>query len=216
MPDYSLGKIYMVYPKVDDVDEGDVYYGSTTVTLARRMARHRSSNNCSSKILFDKYGVENCFIELVEEYPCDTKEQLNKKEGEYIRNHKCINKYIAGRTPKEWLDDNINKMKEYHKEYYTENIDKLKEYKKQYRTENVDKLKETQKKYRTENVDKLKETRKKYCTENRDNILEYHKQYYDKTKDKISELNKQKASCPICNKELSKGSIPYHIKTQHK
>jgi hypothetical protein len=129
MPDYKLGKIYMVYPKVDNADEGDVYYGSTTVTLARRMSKHRSKTQC--KILFDKYGVENCFIELVEEYPCETKEQLNRKEGEYIRANKCVNKEVAGRTRKEWIEDNIDKFKEYNKQYRTENVDKIKEQMKQ-------------------------------------------------------------------------------------
>ena len=156
MPDYKLGKIYMIYPKVEDADEGDVYYGATTVTLARRMSEHRSKNNCSSKLLFDKYGVENCFIELVEEYPCETREHLNKKEGEYIRANKCVNKEVAGRTRKEWLYDNSDKVKE------------------------------------------------------------YKKQHYVKNRDKISEKKKQKSNCPICNKELTKLCIPYHIKTQHK
>tara|TARA_R110000822_G_scaffold299451_1_gene422428 strand:- start:224 stop:736 length:513 start_codon:yes stop_codon:yes gene_type:complete len=130
MPDYSLGKIYMIYPKVEDADEGDVYYGSTTNTLARRMSEHRRKE-CSSKILFDKYGVENCFIELVENYPCETKDELNKKEGEYIRNYKCVNKAIPGRTRKEYYIDNSDKVKEYKKQYYIENIDNIKEEKKQ-------------------------------------------------------------------------------------
>ena len=156
MPDYKLGKIYMVYPKVDNADEGDVYYGSTTVTLARRMAKHRTTKKCSSKLLFDKYGIENCFIELVEEYPCEIREQLNKKEGEYIRANKCVNKEVAGRTRKEWLCDNSDKMKEYKKQYYIENIDKLK----QYYIENCEKRKEHQKQYRTQNNDKIKEQQK--------------------------------------------------------
>lgn len=28
------------------------------------------------KLLFDKYGVENCKIKLYEEYPCDTELEL--------------------------------------------------------------------------------------------------------------------------------------------
>ena len=197
MPDYSLGKIYMVYPKVEDPDEGDVYYGSTTVTLARRMAKHRTTKSCSSKLLFDKYGVENCFIELVEEYHCETKEQLNKKEGEYIRNHKCVNKRIEGRTRKEWLYDNKGKITEKKKQYYVENQDNILEKQKQYDNKNKDKIKEYQKEYRIVN---------------RDKSVELNKQNYVKNRDKISELNKQKVSCPHCNKELSKASIQRHIR----
>jgi len=190
MPDYSSGKIYMVYPKVEDPDEGDVYYGSTTVTLARRMAVHRSKKNCSSKLLFDKYGVENCFIELVENYPCETKEQLYKKEGEYIRANKCINKNIAGRPKNEQM-----------KEYYIENRDKLSEQRKE---------------YRIENRDKISEQRKEYYIENRDKLLEQQKEYHIENREKIKEYKKPKANCPHCNKEMVKRCIPRHIRTIHR
>ena len=192
MPDYSLGKIYMVYPKVEDAGEGDVYYGSTTETLSRRMAKHRAQSCC--KILFDKYGVENCFIELVEEYPCDTKDELTKKEGQYIRDNLCVNKVIAGRTRKEHYVDNRDKLKEHSKQYKNDNPDKVK----QYLTENTDKIKEQMKHYRTKNADKIKEQAKHYRTKNRD---------------KIKELNNQKANCPHCNKELIKHNISRHIKS---
>jgi hypothetical protein len=45
---------------------------------------------CSSKILFEKY--DDVRIELIEEYPCKNKMQLNKREGYYIRNNDCVNK----------------------------------------------------------------------------------------------------------------------------
>ena len=38
MPDYSKGKIYLVRSYKTD----EVYVGSTTQTLSRRMSRHRS------------------------------------------------------------------------------------------------------------------------------------------------------------------------------
>ena len=33
-------------------------------------------------------------IELVENYPCNSKEELEKKEGEYIKNNECVNKLL--------------------------------------------------------------------------------------------------------------------------
>ena len=52
-------------------------------------------------------------MELYEEYPCDNVEQLRRREGEIIRELKpVLNKQIAGRTEKEWREDN----KEYCKE----------------------------------------------------------------------------------------------------
>ena len=41
--DYKNGKIYMIYACVDGADE--VYIGSTTQTLSKRMSGHRSSYN---------------------------------------------------------------------------------------------------------------------------------------------------------------------------
>ena len=39
-------------------------------------------------------------IELFENFPCNSKEELNKKEGQIIREIGTINKQIAGRTYK--------------------------------------------------------------------------------------------------------------------
>jgi hypothetical protein len=61
----------------------------------------KKKSKCSSKILFEKYN--DVRIELIECFPCDNKEQLTKKEGEYIRKLDCVNKNIAGRTYKEYV-----------------------------------------------------------------------------------------------------------------
>ena len=54
---------------------------------------------------FDEFCVENCKIILTEEYPCQNKKQLEKKEGEYIENDKShLSKCIVGRTRKENCD----------------------------------------------------------------------------------------------------------------
>ena len=101
------------------------------------MARHRQDYKIflngnklfvSSYDLFNEFGVENCKIERVEYYKCDTLQELRKREGEHIKNTECVNKYTAGRTQQEYYDDNIDKIKEYRKEYYQNNIDKIKDY----------------------------------------------------------------------------------------
>jgi hypothetical protein len=138
MPDYNNGKIYMICPKTE-YDEGDVYFGSTTQTLSKRMVQHRS-NNCNIKILVDKYGLENLKIELVCEIKCETKEQLNKEEGKYIRENKCVNKDIAGRTPKEYYIDNKDKKKEYRKVFYQENKEQINEKRKIYYEKNKEQI----------------------------------------------------------------------------
>ena len=38
----------------------------------------------------------------------DTLQELRRREGEHIKNTDCINKYVAGRTDKEYYEDNID------------------------------------------------------------------------------------------------------------
>ena len=45
----------------------------------------------------------NWYIELFENFPCNSKEESNKKEGQVIREIGTINKQIAGRTKKRTL-----------------------------------------------------------------------------------------------------------------
>jgi hypothetical protein len=49
-------------------------------------------------------------------YPCENKEQLNKREGEISREIGTVNKTVTGRTHKEYYETNkgklLDKMKE--------------------------------------------------------------------------------------------------------
>ena len=60
-----------------------------------------------------------------ENFPCYSKEQLNKREGEGIREIGKINKQIAGRTHKEWYEDNKEQALKRQKENYNNNKDKI-------------------------------------------------------------------------------------------
>jgi hypothetical protein len=142
---YTNSKIY----KITDITYTESYYGSTTQALSKRFGKHRSDYNIykssgrrfyTSFILFDKYGLENCKIELVEDYECKTKEELHKREGYWIKNNPCVNKTIAGRTNKEWIEDNKERYNEQKKIYIQENKDKFDRYHKDYREANKDKI----------------------------------------------------------------------------
>ena len=132
MVDYSKSKIYKIEP-INIVDEGDIYIGSTTKdTLAQRMSTHRGgykswkngkSHPVSSFDLFEKYGVENCSILLIELFPCDSRDELRTKEGYYIRSMKCVNKLIAGRNQKLYCQENKQILNIKCHEYYKTNID---------------------------------------------------------------------------------------------
>lgn len=142
MTKYNNSKIYKIIPNITD-DNNEVYIGSTTKKyLSERMASHRDNykrwkegkvNKTSSFILFDKYGVENCKIFLIEEIKCNSKDELRAKEAEYIRNHNCINKNIPNRSSIDYYNEKMkddsfkNKEQQRAKLKYQKNKEKLNE-----------------------------------------------------------------------------------------
>jgi ribosome-interacting GTPase 1 len=131
MVNYGKGKIYKIEPIVE-YEDGDIYIGSTTKDyLSQRMEKHRSSyklfkegkikTKCMSSKLFDKYGIDNCIIILIESVNAQSIEELKRRERHYITTLKCINKQIPSRTKKEYDSDNRAKLSEYSNKYYHEN-----------------------------------------------------------------------------------------------
>ena len=135
---YENGKIY----KIVDVGYTKCYIGSTCEKLHKRFTRHKidyrffiknnkTTDFTRSFLLFDEFGVENCKIELIENYPCNSKEELSAREGHHQKENDCVNKYIAGRSVKQFHEDNKEYLKEYwskkHKEYHEKNPDKINE-----------------------------------------------------------------------------------------
>jgi len=200
MPNYQKSKIYKLWSPSKNL----VYYGSTTETISRRLSKHLTDYNrydaTTKKKYVNSFKILECSdykIELVEEYPCNNKQQLARKEGEYIKANECVNKCVAGRTTQEYYQDNIDKIKEYDKKYKEDNADKIKQYRednrqqqKDYRENNKDKIKENSKKWRDDNADKKKELDKKYQENNIDKINERRKQYRETNADKIKEGDK--------------------------
>jgi len=92
--------------------------------------------------VFDTHGVENCKIELVEEFPCESKEQLNKREGYYIQNNECVNKNIPGRTLADWLDATRDHRIKMARSWQAANPEKVKEADKKYKAANRERLHE--------------------------------------------------------------------------
>ena len=110
------------------------------------MAKHRQNAKCKDRMHFafyskvDEIGIEH-YIELIEDCPCETLEQLRKREGHYIRKMGTLNCLIAGRTGKEWEQDNKDKRKEYREI----NKDKIQIYHKEYVEQNKDKINKNRK-----------------------------------------------------------------------
>jgi len=186
MPDYNNGKIYKLWSPEGD----DIYIGSTVNSLARRKAGHKRSyitgKPYSSKILFEKY--EDIRIELIEEFSCENKMELDKREGHYIRTLECVNKRVAGRTKKEYRHDN----KEEIKEYLEKNKEKIKEQKQEWYEKNNEQIKERTKKYYEEHKQYYKDKRTDWCEKNREKIKEEKKIYHEKHKEYFNQKRRER------------------------
>ena len=169
MVNYNNGKIY----KIVSNNGEEIYIGSTTKKyLCDRMVQHRCGYKrwkegkmykiVTSFNLFEKYGVENCRIVLLELVNCDSKDELQAKERFYIESLKCVNKIIPTRTDKEWREANKDKIKELKKQYYENNKDKIKESHKEYREANKENKKEYYKGYYKANKEQIKKAVKEY------------------------------------------------------
>lgn len=130
MPDYQKSKIYKLYSPSKNL----TYIGSTIEPLSTRLAKHiynyKAYKQDNAKLYLTAYLVLDCEdykIELLEDYACNNKQQLLKKEGEYIIANECVNKHIAGRTKKEWCEDNKQHLIEFRKKYKEEHKAELRE-----------------------------------------------------------------------------------------
>ena len=106
---YQNGKIYSIRSFQTD----KVYYGSTTQRVSRRLSVHKANRRSYLQgkknyvTSFEIVKYDDCYIELVENYPCKSRNELFKREGEIIRANKndAINKNIAGRSDKQYRED---------------------------------------------------------------------------------------------------------------
>ena len=74
--------------------------------------KNGKTNNFTVFDIFEKYGVEQCRIVLIELCPCDTKDELTSRESHYIRTMECVNKMIPDRTKSEYNKHRYEEKKE--------------------------------------------------------------------------------------------------------
>lgn len=227
MPDYSKGKIYTIRCKTDDTM---IYVGSSIQPLYKRLCEHKSRGIYDNRLIYKTINNnwDNWYIELYELYPCSCKEELNKREGEIIREIGTLNCEIAGRTQREYYEDNKEYILNYHKIYHTNNKEKIlaygKEYYKynkerqvEYRIEYRNKNKEVQaeyhKEWRENNKDKIKDRDKEYYENHKEHVQQIKKEYYENNKDKISKQMKEKITCK-CGCIVNKNNLIRHRNSQ--
>jgi hypothetical protein len=182
MPDYSTGKIYVIFSTSKKI----FYIGSTTQSISQRLGKHNSDfksyklgkyNWVSS---FDVLECEDYKIELLEEYPCCNRTQLGRREGEHIKTYSkngftCVNKNIAGRT-----------IQEYFAVYYEKNKEDILEKVAEYRTTHKEDIKKQIAEYRATHKKAIAEKNAVYYEKNKEDIRKKQTEYRAKNKQAVS------------------------------
>jgi hypothetical protein len=205
------------------------YIGSTINDPRYRLNNHKQdSKKCPDRYVYkhiNEIGWDHVQLQVVEAYPCDTKEELKLKEDEMIKqsledeyclNHiraavskeerkeNIANYYLTHRQQileqhKEYLQANKDKVDAYHANYRKENAEERAAYSRQYITEHPEEVRATKKAYYEANKTVLIEKQKEYFEENRDTILLRKKEWAENNVEKVSEARKRYAEE---NKEL--------------
>jgi hypothetical protein len=199
--EYKHGKIYVIIC----LFTGEIYVGSTKEEfLKERIKAHTALrhtylqwvadgkpggkvSNISSFSLIAR-GMWTYFC--LEDYPCNSKKELQLREGYHIRLCKekygalCVNKVIPGRTPTEWAKNNPESIKRSNQKQYTKNAVKYREDKKVYRKEKPEKS--------------------KACV----------KRCYEKNGAKYAARSKEKIECQFCGLHVSRKHIRRHERSQ--
>tara|TARA_R110001599_G_scaffold342754_1_gene564839 strand:- start:101 stop:766 length:666 start_codon:yes stop_codon:yes gene_type:complete len=207
MNKYENGKIYKLFCNESNL----VYYGSTITNLNHRLSQHKTNKKGTSisRIMI------NPQIELIENFPCNSKKELEQRERYFIENNECINIKIPGRTKQEYRENNKEIFKQKQNEYYKLNKEKLNEKSKKYRENNKDKMKELHQKWYKLNKEKYNEyTKKKYIENMKDETFRIQKN--DKAKiwrEENPDYFKEKIECE-CGIIITKQNLKRHKKSK--
>ena len=97
--EYNNGQIYQLLNHIND----DTYVGSSTQPLYKRLFQHQHESrrrDCRIHKIMREIGDDKFYIELIETFPCNTREELRAREGHYIRERGTFNGKIEGTTCK--------------------------------------------------------------------------------------------------------------------
>ena len=179
-----MSVIYKIYCKNENIK--DCYVGSTNDLIRRKWTHKCKCNNINS----DRYniklytfirangGFENFDFIILEQFnTIIDKQDLFKIEGQYIKNNNStLNCRLAGRTVKEYYQDNKQKLLEDSKKYYEDNKSEILEKVNNYRKDNKTEIIERKKKYYEQNKEQINEKRKVKYEKNKEQLVEKKKQ----------------------------------------
>jgi hypothetical protein len=126
MVDYKNGKIYRLVCNTT----GDQYIGSTAQILSQRLGGHKqsykrflagkSTSQMTSHCILSNNNFE---IILIEDFACESKNQLERRERHFIQTMQCVNIKNPAQTREEYIEY-IQHNRERMKQYYHNNKEK--------------------------------------------------------------------------------------------
>ena len=171
MLDYSKAKLYALRSHMTD----DIYIGSSCTRLTHRLHTHRGHYRAYLDgkregyiTSFEILKYPDHYIELLRAVPCTTKEELHKLEGDEIRATACVNKFIPGRTKKQYEEDNKEHLDQYRKQWAEDNKEHLVEYQADHYKKNTAQYKAKSKVYYQKTKEAAKERAKKNYRDKKD------------------------------------------------
>jgi group I intron endonuclease len=196
---YKNGKIYRL-----QCTDGYYYFGSTTQLLSNRLTHHKhlsKKDNTTAYQHIKQHGWDNVEIQLIEEYPCEVKKDLNEREDYYIRQSKdnplCLNEnraYVSTEEKKqqviEYTKNHREEANQRTKQYREKHHETVLQKEAKYREAHRQLLNEKQKEYVKAHAEQVKESKKEYYESHKKEYREYYKDYNEKNKEKIQEMKR--------------------------
>ena len=190
MVNYANGKIYKMVNNVDD----EIYVGSTCNPLHKRKNGHKGQLTRHPHLLksqhFRRIGWENVKIILIENYPCESKQDLLKRERYWIDELKpSLNKAL----PYVSEEERVRHKKEYRLEY----------------------IKRDEVKVRHNEMNKIWMREYVKRPENKTHKASYDTEYRNRPDVKVKSLERQAIMITCeCGKTGSKVKISRHLKSK--
>lgn len=144
---FSKGKIY----KLTKAGDENTYVGSTCLELSRRLSNHRADSLVTPhRRVYKQFpGMDGVDIVLIELYPCNTLEELRKRERYWADELKSsLNTFRAHVTEEE--------KKEKHKEYAVTHAEEISVYQSAWYQEHKVELNAKQKIWKQDNKEKVR------------------------------------------------------------
>ena len=181
---YRRGKIY----SMTGID-GHYYIGSTTTSLTDRFRHHKEYSKTHDTRVYEyckRVGWKNITIELLEDYPCDSPQELHEREEYHLAPMRedplCLNTNRAHLT--------VEERKMIGKQYYDENREQRVSYQEVYREEHPDRIAACQAAYKASHRKELAEKQRAYAKEHQEEVRIKQKEYRDSHKEKLQEYFK--------------------------